>query len=149
MKSFIEDIVDKLYNKYGHNISDLCIVFPNKRAGLFFKKHLAKKLKKPAWSPTILSIEEFICQCSGLTIPDRLTLIFELFEIYKSTLFKTSGPGTCQQINPATATATANFFSHNHQSVPYRDEDVFYSIITAYFFIELVNCLSVLVFFGS
>ena len=65
-------------------MGECTVVFPNRRAGLFLKKQLSKKLDQPVWSPTILSLEDFLFQFSSIQKADALTLIFELFEAFKS-----------------------------------------------------------------
>lgn len=83
MKSFLEELAEKLYQKHHNGLGELKIVFPNRRAGLFFRQYLATKIARPVWSPEVLSIEDFIKSMSSLQSADTLTLIFELFEVYK------------------------------------------------------------------
>jgi len=84
MQSFLEKTVDHLYTKYGDNISELCIVLPNRRAGLFLKTHLSNKLNKTFWSPEIYATEDFVALLSGLQPADSTTLLFELYETIKT-----------------------------------------------------------------
>lgn len=83
MQSFLEKIVKLLSDKYGDDISEICIVLPNRRAGLFLKMHFAKNLKKTFWSPEILATEDFVALLAELEIADPTTLLFELFETVK------------------------------------------------------------------
>lgn len=83
MQSFLEKTVIHLYDKYGDDISELCIVVPNRRASLFFKNHLTSVLKKNSWAPEILATEDFIALLAELEIVDSTTLLFELYEIVK------------------------------------------------------------------
>ncbi len=84
MQTFLEDIADHIINTYAGKTGDICIVTPNRRAGLFFRKYFAARVQGPVWAPEMLSIEDFINRLSGLTICDSLDLIFELYECYKS-----------------------------------------------------------------
>ena len=84
MQAFLDKLAEKILKGYKENFSDLCIVFPSRRAGIFFKKALSGKLKNPVWSPDIYSIEDFVQTLSPYTIEDKLVLIFELFEVYKT-----------------------------------------------------------------
>jgi len=79
MKTFLSQIVDKNFEKYGNKLSELCIVLPNRRAGLYIKKILSEKIEKPIWAPTIFSIEDFISEISDFQIADELRLLFELY----------------------------------------------------------------------
>ncbi len=82
--TFLEKLSEEIITKYKENLQNLCFVFPSRRAGIFFKKALSERLTKPAWAPEIFSIEDFIRKLSPYTIPDKLVLIFELFEVYKA-----------------------------------------------------------------
>jgi ATP-dependent helicase/nuclease subunit B len=84
MQSFLEKTVKHLYDKYGDEISELCIVLPNRRAGLFLKTHFANTLKKTFWSPEIYATEDFVAVLAELEIADATTLLFELYETVKS-----------------------------------------------------------------
>jgi ATP-dependent helicase/nuclease subunit B len=84
MQSFLEKTVNYLYDKYGDDISDLCIVLPNRRAGLFLKTHLSNNLKKTFWSPEIYATEDFIAMLAELEIVDTTSLLFELYETVKT-----------------------------------------------------------------
>ena len=52
MKSFLTYVAQDIIQKYGNNLSDLAIVFPNKRASLFLNEQLARLVSHPLWSPT-------------------------------------------------------------------------------------------------
>src|SRR5690242_18922327 len=83
MISFLEKLVDELLAKHGDDLSHLCLVFPTRRAGLYFKKRYSAKLSSPAWSPAVFSIEDFVQSMSALQSGDDLDLVFELFKVYK------------------------------------------------------------------
>jgi hypothetical protein len=83
MVTFLEKIADHLIESFKDKISDTCLVFPNRRAGLYLKKHLSQKLKKDIWSPSVFSIEDFVCHITGLRIADQTTLLFDFYNIYK------------------------------------------------------------------
>ncbi len=84
MQSFLEKTVQHLCSKYGNGISDICIVLPNRRAGLFLKTHFAKNLNKTFWAPEIFATEDFVALLAELEIADATTLLFELYETVKS-----------------------------------------------------------------
>lgn len=84
MRSFLEQTVDQLCERYGDQISDLCIVLPNRRAGLFLKTHFSEKLQKTFWSPEIYATEDFVTLLSALQPAEPATLLFELYETVRS-----------------------------------------------------------------
>ena len=82
MKSFISEIAHRLYGRYGDDISSLSILFPSRRARLFFNEALSEVAERPLWQPEWLSIDELMCEISGLKIGDRTRLIAELYKVY-------------------------------------------------------------------
>lgn len=84
MQSFLEKTVDYLYEKFGDDISELCIVLPNRRAGLFLKTHFSKQLKKVFWAPEIYATEDFIALLAELEMAESTTQLFELYETIKA-----------------------------------------------------------------
>lgn len=90
-QSFLKSLAKKCYEEYGQNTDQLTIVFPNRRAGLFFRKHLSKLTTKPIWSPQIVSLEDFIISKSDLTPADQLQSIFILYSVYKKLIPNAEG----------------------------------------------------------
>ncbi|MCE2894956.1 MAG: PD-(D/E)XK nuclease family protein [Flammeovirgaceae bacterium] len=82
MRSFLQDIADVVKKDYP-DWDRLQVVFPNRRAALYFKQELAKDLSSPKWSPTILTIEELINSYSTLQEVDKLTSIVKLYQAFK------------------------------------------------------------------
>lgn len=82
MKPFLAELSEQLYKQYKDNLQEVTLVFPNRRAGLFFRKYLSQHIEKPVWAPEILSIDEFVKGLSDLQGADQLTLLFMLFDAY-------------------------------------------------------------------
>ncbi len=80
---FLKEIADSLYKSHGQRISELTLVFPNRRAGLFFTEYLNRIITEPTFSPEIITIQELFSNISTLQNEDPLHLIFRLFKIYK------------------------------------------------------------------
>ena len=80
---FLKQIAKSLYDLHGHNISDITVVFPNRRAGLFFAEYLNRIISNPIFAPEITTIQELFSNISSLQQEDELQLIFRLFKIYK------------------------------------------------------------------
>lgn len=91
MNSFLSSVADHLLTHHKDHLGDCTVVFPNRRAGLFLKKHLSQKVEKPVWSPATLSLEDFLFSFSSTKKADPLTLIFELFESFKTHQGQTEG----------------------------------------------------------
>jgi len=82
MDKFLRNVASFLIDKYPHGLSDLTIVFPNRRAGLFFQKYLSQLVDKPIFSPKVLTISELVAQFSSLKVTDNNSLIISLWETY-------------------------------------------------------------------
>jgi len=82
MPYFLESVAQHIHKNYAEQLDSLCVVLPNKRGGLYLKKHLAGILSKPAWIPDIISAEDFIEKISGLPTASELTITFSLYDAY-------------------------------------------------------------------
>ncbi len=82
MTYFLENIAQSLQKEFGNTLNRHCLVFPNRRAGLYFLKYLAAGIEKPIWAPSILTINELFRSYSSLQIAGNETLLFELYKIY-------------------------------------------------------------------
>ena len=80
---FLERIAKLLYEESGDEIRNHCLVFPSRRAGLYFLKYYASHLKKPSWTPSILTINDFFGSFSDHIVADNEILLFELYRIYR------------------------------------------------------------------
>lgn len=82
METFLNIVAKDLYAKIGNDLSKVAIVFPNKRASLFFNEFLADQSENPIWSPAYLSISELFQQLSVLKLADSVTLVCELYKVF-------------------------------------------------------------------
>lgn len=82
-QSFIAEVADRVLRDNPQNLHQVQIVFPNRRAGLFFRKELSKLIDKPIWMPEVISMEDFVNSYSSLVKVEKIEAIFSLFEVYK------------------------------------------------------------------
>ncbi len=83
MTYFLEHIAQSLYNEFGNTLNRHCLVFPNRRAGLYFLKYMAACIEKPAWVPSIFTINELFRSYSTLQSAGNEILLFELYKVYR------------------------------------------------------------------
>lgn len=83
METFLKQVAHDLYNKTEGNFTKVAIVFPNKRASLFFNEYLAQESDRPIWSPTYVSISELFRQSSDLSIADPIKLVCDLYKFFQ------------------------------------------------------------------
>lgn len=84
MTPFLKIVAENLYEKYGNDLSDIAIVFPNKRAALFLNEQLAQIAQRPIWSPTYITISELFGKHSNLKIADPIKLVCDLHKSFVS-----------------------------------------------------------------
>jgi CRISPR/Cas system-associated exonuclease Cas4 (RecB family) len=82
MEKFLNSVASYLLKRYNGRLDDLTVVFPNRRAGLFFQKYLSQQVEKPIFSPRILTISELVSTFSDLKTDDPNALIISLWETY-------------------------------------------------------------------
>ncbi|MEQ1586187.1 MAG: PD-(D/E)XK nuclease family protein, partial [Cyclobacteriaceae bacterium] len=85
MESFLKELARQIY-KDNPQLDALTIVFPNRRAALYFRKHLSDIIAKPAFAPTLITIEDFIYSFSTAKIPDKLELVHRLHKTYNEVM---------------------------------------------------------------
>lgn len=86
METFLKQVAHDLYNKTEGNFTKVAIVFPNKRASLFFNEYLAQESDRPIWSPTYVSISELFRQSSDLSIADPIKLVCDLYKVFQKAI---------------------------------------------------------------
>ncbi|MBL0740081.1 PD-(D/E)XK nuclease family protein [Chryseolinea lacunae] len=87
MKPFLYELAETLYKTH-RPLDALTVIFPNRRAVLYFRKHLSTFLDRPAFAPRLITIEDFISGLTELKVPDKLELIHRLFKTYNDLLRK-------------------------------------------------------------
>ena len=83
MQTFLQLVAQDLYQKIGNDLSRVAIVFPNKRASLFFNEYLAMQSDRPIWSPAYVSISELFRQISPWKSGDPIRLVCELYKVFR------------------------------------------------------------------
>ncbi len=82
METFLKLVANDLFSKKGTDLSDVAVVFPNKRAGLFFNRYLSELSDQPIWAPSYLTISELFASLSPLREADPIKLICELHKVF-------------------------------------------------------------------
>ena len=112
METFIRLIAKDLISRFGTNLRDVTVVFPNKRAGLFMNQQLAAVSGRPVWAPRYRTISELFDSLSDFTRCDEILSVCELHRAYaalvptlnRSTAFTAGAKSCC----PTSTTSTAS-----------------------------------------
>ncbi|GAB4317793.1 MAG: PD-(D/E)XK nuclease family protein [Bacteroidales bacterium] len=87
MKSFLQYLAEKLYSDYGRKLSDAEIIFPNRRAGLYFARHLSQLIEKPLLMPAVKTIDQYVSENVAGRLYDDIELMAVLFKAAGETGF--------------------------------------------------------------
>ena len=83
MTPFLKNIAQVLLDKHGIDLSDVCIVFPNKRASIFLNQYLAEVAGRGTiWAPTYITISELFRQNSQLKVADPIKLVCDIHKSF-------------------------------------------------------------------
>lgn len=82
MKGFLEEVAQDLYGRYGEALSERAMLFPSRRARLFFVDALSRIAPRPMWQPAWVTIDDLMSEISGLHTADRVRLVTELYKVY-------------------------------------------------------------------
>lgn len=84
MDSFLKLVAADLYSRKEGQMARTAVVFPNKRAGLFFNEYLAQQSERPVWSPAYISISELFRSLSTREVGDPVKLVCELYKVFRA-----------------------------------------------------------------
>lgn len=84
MTTFLQEVARDLYDRYGERLAERELLFPSRRARLFFAEALSEVVDRPLWQPRQTSIDELMEEIAGLKTGDRLRLVTELYKVYSS-----------------------------------------------------------------
>ena len=90
-KTFAKHIQENKLNPQDYVSQDYVFVFPNQRAGLFFRKYLAQEFEKPIIAPKITTISELFSDFSHLKKETDIALLFRLYDIYTNVIREQNG----------------------------------------------------------
>ncbi len=83
MQSFLGEVAEDLYRRYGGEVGELKMLFPSRRGRIFFTDAISQITTQPIWEPEWISIDEMMSRIAGVEVGEHVRLIAELFSIYK------------------------------------------------------------------
>lgn len=81
-KPFLYSVAETYLHEFGNELHKVHFVFPNRRAGVFFKKYIGQITNVPIFLPKISTITDFAHGLSEVEKADNLDLLFRLYFIY-------------------------------------------------------------------
>ncbi len=86
--TFLSSVANDLLAKYGNDLSRITVVFPNRRARLFFNDYLCQSSDTPVWAPAYAGMDELFKQNSKLKLADPLKLLTDLYYTYTEVYYR-------------------------------------------------------------
>jgi len=80
--SFLGRVAEGIINS-GKPLEQCCVVFPTKRAAVYFKRELSQLIHKPTWMPELCTMDEWLTKAAGINHLDTLTQAIYLHECYQ------------------------------------------------------------------
>ena len=85
---FLALVAQDIKQRFGADLSEIAIVFNNKRPITYLKKQLAQTYGHAIWSPQFFTIQEFFSLASDYEQISPLTQFFHLYELHNELLLK-------------------------------------------------------------
>ncbi len=80
MVPFLYQVAEVFHARLGNELYRHTFVFPNRRAGVFFRKYLAEIADKPLFSPSVITIQELFASLSSYQPADRIEMLVMLYD---------------------------------------------------------------------
>lgn len=80
--SFLQHVAKHIKNTFGTDLSQVAVVFPNKRASIFLNQALVSASDRPIWSPAYTTISDLFRNQTSLQVADPIKLICDLYKVY-------------------------------------------------------------------
>lgn len=84
MKPFLKAVAEDIYQRFGNNLSRTAVIFPGKRAGLFFNQYLVECAGHPIWAPSYITISDLFDKLSPLDVESPIRQVCLLHEIFNA-----------------------------------------------------------------
>lgn len=119
MVPFLKLVAEDIQNRFGNDLSDIAIVFNNKRPITYLKKHLADTYRQAIWSPQFFTIQEFLGLSSRSEQVSQLTQFFYLFELHNELLASEGLPSeSLEEFYPIAEIILSDFGQLDYDLIP-------------------------------
>lgn len=119
MVPFLKQVAQDIQHRFGNDLSDIAIVFNNKRPITYLKKHLADTYAQAIWSPQFFTIQEFFGLSSNGEQVSQLTQFFYLFDLHNELLAKEGlAPESLEEFYPIAEIILSDFGQLDYDLVP-------------------------------
>ena len=117
--AFLKLVAADIQRRFGNDLSEIAIVFNNKRPITYLKKHLADVYGQAIWSPQFFTIQEFFKLSTNHTEASPLGQFFLLFKIHNELLAaEGKEPETLEEFYPIAEIVLSDFGQLDYDLVP-------------------------------
>ncbi|WP_286734409.1 MULTISPECIES: PD-(D/E)XK nuclease family protein [Sphingobacterium] len=117
--AFLKLVAADIQKRFGNDLSEIAIVFNNKRPITYLKKHLSEVYGQAIWSPQFFTIQEFFRLSTDDTEASPLTQFFHLFNIHNELLIaEGKQPETLEEFYPIAEIILSDFGQLDYDLVP-------------------------------
>lgn len=81
--TFLRQTAQRIFEQHGPSLRDVWVILPTRRAVTVFLDELAACYDRPFLAPHTLAVDDFITQAAGVQLIDSVSLLFELYEVFK------------------------------------------------------------------
>ncbi|MDB5242376.1 MAG: hypothetical protein JWP57_3001, partial [Spirosoma sp.] len=81
--TFLQQTAQRIFDTHGPSLSDVWVILPTRRAVSVFLDELAALSDRPFLAPHTLAVDDFITQSAGVQLIDSVSLLFELYEVFR------------------------------------------------------------------
>ncbi|GBU07822.1 hypothetical protein AwDysgo_11530 [Bacteroidales bacterium] len=97
--SFLGLVAADMLARFGTRLAHVSVVFPSRRARLFFNQYLYQHAQQTLWAPQYFSIEELFQEASSLCVADSIKLVATLYEAYVEVYNATASKNTSETLD--------------------------------------------------
>lgn len=84
METFLHEIAQRLLDRHASDLSRVCVVFNNRRSGLFLRDCLREKCSGTFFLPITMGMDDLVHEICGLEIVPKEYLLYELYDIHRN-----------------------------------------------------------------
>lgn len=81
--TFLQQTAQRIFDTHGPSLRDVWVILPTRRAVSVFLDELAALSDRPFLAPHALAVDDFITQAAGVQLIDSVSLLFELYEVFR------------------------------------------------------------------
>ncbi len=81
--TFLRQTAQRIFDAHGPSLRDVWVILPTRRAVSVFLDELAALSDRPFLAPHALAVDDFITQAAGVQLVDSVSLLFELYDVFK------------------------------------------------------------------